>query len=142
MFQRKNERGFTLIELLVVMIILGLLAALVAPKFFNKVGDAKVKAAKTQIALFGSALDSMYLDAGRYPTTDEGLKSLIQRPDSLEESKWKGPYLPKNKLPDDPWGKQYVYQAPGQHGKYDLYSFGADGKEGGSGEDADIVSWE
>jgi len=123
-------------------IILGLLAALVAPKFFGKIGQSKIKAAKTQIELLGSALDSFYLDVGRYPTTDEGLVSLIRKPDTIKETKWKGPYLPKNKIPQDPWGSDYIYKSPGEHGKYDLFSYGADSREGGSGEDADIVSWE
>ena len=140
--KHKRNKGFTLIELLVVMIILGLLAALVAPKFFGKIGQSKIKAAKTQIELLGSALDSFYLDVGRYPTTDEGLVSLIRKPDTIKETKWKGPYLPKNKIPQDPWGSDYIYKSPGEHGKYDLFSYGADSREGGSGEDADIVSWE
>ncbi len=138
----KTRKGFTLIELLVVMIILGLLAALVAPKFFGKIGQSKIKAAKTQIELLGSALDSMYLDVGRYPTTEEGLQSLIKRPDTIPATKWKGPYLPKNKIPKDPWGNDYQYKSPGEHNKYDLYSYGADGQQGGTGENADIVSWE
>ena len=142
MNKNNRKKGFTLIELLVVMVILGLLASLVAPKFFSKIGQSKVKTAKAQIELFGSALDSFYLDVGRYPTTEEGLKALINRPDSVPEDKWKGPYLPKTKIPKDPWGNDYVYKSPGEHGKYDLYSLGADGKEGGEGENKDIVSWE
>ena len=142
MSKKNGKKGFTLIELLVVMVILGLLASLVAPKFFSKIGQSKVKTAKAQIELFGSALDSFYLDVGRYPTTEEGLKALIKRPDSVPEDKWKGPYLPKTKIPKDPWGNDYVYKSPGEHGKYDLYSLGADGKEGGEGENKDIVSWE
>ena len=142
MNKKNRKKGFTLIELLVVMVILGLLASLVAPKFFSKIGQSKVKTAKAQIELFGSALDSFYLDVGRYPTTEEGLKALIKRPDSVPEDKWKGPYLPKTKIPKDPWGNDYVYKCPGEHGKYDLYSLGADGKEGGEGENKDIVSWE
>ncbi len=142
MNKKNRKKGFTLIELLVVMVILGLLASLVAPKFFSKIGQSKVKTAKAQIELFGSALDSFYLDVGRYPTTEEGLKALIKRPDSIPEDKWKGPYLPKTKIPKDPWGNDYVYRCPGEHGKYDLYSLGADGKEGGEGENKDIVSWE
>jgi general secretion pathway protein G len=139
MSERKlKSRGFTLIELLIVMIILGLLASLVAPKLFQKVGTSKQKAAKTQIALFETALDAFRLDIGRYPTTEEGLQALRKNP-GLE--KWAGPYLPKD-IPKDPWGRDYVYKCPGDHGEYDLYSLGADGKEGGEGENADIVSWE
>jgi general secretion pathway protein G len=134
----RREKGFTLIELLIVMIILGLLAALVAPKLFQKVGSSKQKAAKAQIALFESALDAFRLDVGRYPTTEEGLQALVKNPGL---PKWDGPYLPKG-VPKDPWGNDYVYKCPGEHGEYDLYSLGADGKEGGEGENADIVSWE
>lgn len=133
-----REKGFTLIELLIVMIILSLLAALVAPKMFSKIGTSKQKAAKTQIALFGSALDQFRLDVGRYPNTEEGLDSLRKNP-RLDH--WDGPYLPKD-VPADPWGKPYVYRCPGEHGDYDLISFGADGQEGGEGENADIVSWD
>jgi general secretion pathway protein G len=134
---RAFEKGFTLIELLIVMIILSLLAALVAPKMFQKVGGAKQKAAKTQIALFGGALDQFRLDIGRYPKTDEGLESLRKNP-GLDS--WDGPYLPKE-IPPDPWGKTYVYRCPGEHGDYDLISLGADGQEGGDGENSDVVSW-
>ncbi len=132
-----NSRGFTLIELLIVMIILGLLAALVAPKLFQKVGSSKVKAAKAQIGMLGTALDTFRLDVGRYPTTEEGLKALRTNPGV---DNWDGPYLPKD-IPKDPWGNEYIYQCPGEHGDYDLYSLGADKQEGGKGENADIVSW-
>jgi general secretion pathway protein G len=135
---RKRERGFTLIELMIVIIILGLLAALVGPKLFGKVGAAKQKAAKAQIELFGTALDALRLDVGRYPTTDEGLKSLREKPSGMEN--WKGPYLPKE-IPNDPWGKAYVYKSPGEHGDYDIISYGLDGAQGGEGENEDVVSW-
>jgi general secretion pathway protein G len=120
------------------MIILGLLAALVAPKMFQKVGGAKLKAAKAQIALFGTALDAYRLDVGRYPSRDEGLDALRKNPGI---NSWDGPYLPKD-IPLDPWGNQYVYAAPGEHGDYDLYSTGADGQIGGEGENSDVNSWE
>ncbi len=135
----RNQNGFTLIELLVVIIILGLLSALVAPKFFGKVDKAKQKTAKTQIELFGSALDEFRLDNGRYPTTAEGLEALRTKPGAL--ANWDGPYLPKS-IPMDPWGKPYVYLSPGEHGPYDLLSYGADGAAGGDNNDKDIVSWE
>lgn len=138
MKNRSNQKGFTLIELLIVMIILGLLAALVAPKMFQKVGSSKQKAAKTQIALFGTALDTYRLDLGHYPSSDEGLQALRTNPG---DDNWDGPYLPKD-IPKDPWGQEYVYQSPGEHGDYDLYSLGADKQEGGEGEDADVNSWE
>lgn len=132
------RKGFTLIELLIVMIILGLLAALVAPKMFQKVGSSKQKAAKAQIALLGTALDAYRLDMGKYPSTDQGLDALRTNPG---HDNWDGPYLPKD-VPKDPWGNAYVYQSPGEHGDYDLYSLGADGQEGGDDENADVVSWE
>ena len=135
--RRSAQRGFTLIELLIVMIILGLLAALVAPKMFQKVGSSKQKAAKTQIALLGGALDQFRLDVGRYPSTEEGLNALRQNP---RVDSWDGPYLPKD-VPNDPWGKAYIYRCPGEHGDYDLSSLGADGQDGGEGENADVASW-
>ncbi len=138
MKKRARKKGFTLVEILVVIIIIGLLAALVGPRLFGKVGVAKQKAAKAQIELFGTALDAFRLDVGRYPTTEEGLKALREKPSGVE--KWDGPYLPKE-IPLDPWGRSYVYRSPGEHGDYDLISYGRDGVEGGQGEDEDIVSW-
>jgi general secretion pathway protein G len=135
---RQQERGFTLIEIMVVVIIIGLLAALVGPRLFGKVSIAKQKAAKAQIELFGTALDTFRLDVGRYPTAEEGLKALREKPAGAEN--WQGPYLPKE-IPVDPWNKQYVYKSPGEHGDYDLISYGLDGAEGGEGENQDIVSW-
>jgi general secretion pathway protein G len=134
----KGEKGFTLIEILVVVIIIGLLAALVGPKLFGKVSAAKQSAAKAQIELFGTALDTFRLDVGRYPTAEEGLKALREKPSGVEG--WQGPYLPKE-IPIDPWGTPYVYKSPGEHGDYDLISYGLDKVEGGEGENQDIVSW-
>jgi len=134
----RNHKGFTLIELLVVIIIIGLLAALVGPRLFGKVGAARLKAAKAQVEMFGTALDTFRLDVGRYPSTEEGLNALREKPSGAE--RWDGPYLPKE-IPSDPWGKPYVYQSPGTHGEYDLFSYGADGVEGGEGENQDAVSW-
>ncbi len=136
--KRIKKRGFTLIELMIVIIIIGLLAGLVGPKLFGKLTQAKQKAAKAQIELFGTALDAFRLDVGRYPTTEEGLKALREKPSGVEE--WKGPYLPKD-IPLDPWGRPYIYKCPGDHGEYDLLSYGLDGVEGGEGENQDIVSW-
>lgn len=133
-----DKKGFTLIELLVVMVIIGLLAALVAPKLFPKLGKGKIAAAKAQIELFGQALDQFRLDVGRYPTTQEGLNSLVTSP-GLD--KWEGPYLKKG-IPPDPWGNAYIYQCPGAHGEYDLSTYGRDAKPGGEGEDQDVTSWQ
>lgn len=134
----KDRRGFTLVELLVVMVIIGLLAALVGPRLFPKLGKGKQAAAKAQIELLGQALDQFRLDTGRYPTTQEGLNALMVNPGI---DRWDGPYLKKS-LPNDPWGRPYVYQSPGTHGEYDLLSYGRDGMLGGDGEDKDVVSWE
>ena len=135
---KMKEKGFTLIELLIVMVILGLLAALVGPRMFGKVGKSKQKAAKSQISLFETALDTYRLDVGKYPTTSQGLEALRAQPDDSE--RWDGPYLSKQ-IPLDPWGHPYEYRAPGEHGDFDLISLGADGSPGGEKEDEDIVSW-
>lgn len=135
---RKRERGFTLIELLIVMIILGLLAALVGPRMFGKVGKSRQRAAKAQISLFETALDTYRLDVGRYPTTEQGLEAL--RADPGDSERWDGPYLEKE-IPVDPWGHAYVFECPGENAEYELVSLGADGQAGGEGEDADIVNW-
>ncbi len=135
----KSRAGFTLIELMVVMIILGLLAALVVPRMFGRVGEAKQKAAYSQIELFGTALDSFRLDTGRYPTTSEGLEALVAQTSGIEE--WNGPYLKKIEIPVDPWNNKYYYESPGKNGDYDIISFGADKADGGDKENKDIVSW-
>jgi general secretion pathway protein G len=138
MRNKKNERGFTLIELLIVMIILGLLAALVAPRMFGKVGKSKQKAAQSQIALFETAIDTYRLDMGKFPSADQGLMALRVKPEG--ETNWDGPYLPKE-IPLDPWGHPYEYRYPGEHGDYDILSYGADGQPGGDDDDADVVNW-
>ncbi|OGP73765.1 MAG: type II secretion system protein GspG [Deltaproteobacteria bacterium RBG_16_49_23] len=135
---RRGERGFTLIEIMIVIIIIGLMAGLVAPRLMDKLTQAKHKAAKAQVALYGTALDTFRLDVGRYPTTEEGLKVLREKPPGVEM--WKGPYLSKE-VALDPWGKPYIYKSPGEHGDYDLLSFGLDGVEGGEGENQDVMSW-
>jgi general secretion pathway protein G len=135
----RNNNGFTLIELLVVMVIIGLLAALVGPRFIRQEEKAKVKAARAQIELLSTALDTFRLDVGRYPTSDEGLEALRHQPGGVE--RWDGPYLKKD-VPTDPWGKPYVYKSPGEHGSFDIFSYGADGAAGGDGDNRDITSWE
>ncbi|MFQ5899522.1 MAG: type II secretion system major pseudopilin GspG [Candidatus Methylomirabilia bacterium] len=134
------ERGFTLIELLVVIIILGLLAALVGPRLFGRVGQSKQVTARAQIELLGAGLDQYRLDVGAYPTSAQGLEALVRDPGV---SDWAGPYLKKNAIPKDPWKAPYEYRCcPGEHGDYDLWSYGADNAPGGEGEDADVTSWE
>src|SRR5688500_4041288 len=133
--RRTRDKGFTLLELLVVVVIIGLLAGFVAPRYFGQVGKSEVNAAKAQIDALEKALDQYRLDTGRYPSNELGLKALVERPAS--EPKWNGPYLKKS-VPLDPWGKAYLYKIPGQKGDFDLVSLGRDGQPGGSGEDADI----
>lgn len=136
---RPNPAGFTLLELLVVLVILGLLAGYVAPKYFSQIGKSEAKVAKAQVEAFDKALGQYRIDVGRYPTSEEGLAALNTKP--ANEPKWAGPYLSKQ-VPLDPWGKPYIYRYPGQHGEYDLYSLGKDGAPGGTGEAADITSWQ
>jgi general secretion pathway protein G len=131
-------RGFTLLELLVVMVIIGLLAGYVGPKFFAHIGKAEVKTARAQIDSLEKALDAYRLDVGSYPSTEQGLVSLVQAP--AEQPQWKGPYLKKG-VPEDPWHHPYQYKAPGEHGEFDLFSLGKDGQPGGTGEAEDIVNW-
>src|ERR1700745_2518049 len=136
---RRAERGFTLVEILVVITIIGLIMALVGPRVINYLGEAKVKAARIQIESFSSALDLYYLDAGRYPSSSEGLTALAQRPGGA--AAWNGPYVKGGLVPNDPWGHPYLYRSPGEHGAYDIVSYGADGQEGGTGTASDIASW-
>jgi len=136
-FGRKST-GFTLLELLVVMVIIGLLAGYVGPKYFSQVGKSEVKATKAQIDALGKAIDQFWLDTGHYPSMEEGLAALVTRPPN--EPKWDGPYLQKD-VPPDPWGRAYVFKIPGDHREYDLYSYGKDGQPGGEGEMADITNW-
>lgn len=135
----RKQEGFTLVELIVVVIIIGLLSGLVLPQFIKQSEKATAKAAKAQIELLGTALDTFRLDVSRYPTTQEGLQALTQKPGGVD--RWDGPYL-KKEVPSDPWGKAYVYKSPGDHGPYDILSYGADGVPGGEGNDRDVASWE
>lgn len=135
----RHIAGFTLLELLVVMVIIGLLAGFVAPRYFSQVGKSQVKAAKAQVDALDKALEQLRLDMGRLPTTEEGLALLNTAPPN--DPNWGGPYL-KKEVPKDPWGRPYVYVQPGTHNNdFDLYSFGKDGQLGGTGEDADIGNW-
>lgn len=134
-----RQLGFTLLELLVVMVIIGLLAGYVGPKYFAQIGKSEVKTAKAQLDSLSKALDQYRLDNGHYPSNENGLTALNTAP--ADEEKWKGPYLQK-KTPNDPWGKSYQYRYPGEHGEYDLWSFGNDGVAGGNDEAADVSNWE
>ena len=139
--QRRGRvpRGFTLVELLVVLAILSLLVALAAPRVINYMSTAKTDSARIQIQKLGAVLDLYRLEVGHFPTDDEGLQSLVDRPSRAET--WNGPYLKNRTALTDPWGRPYLYRSPGQHGDYDLYTLGADGRDGGDGEDQDITSW-
>jgi len=137
--RRNNYSGFTLMELLIVLVIIGLLAALVGPTVYQRIKPAKQSAARAQIENFMTALDNFYIDVNRYPSPQEGLKALRIKPDGSD--RWKGPYL-KKEVPDDPWGNPYVYRSPGRNGGYEIVSYGADGREGGEGDNQDINSWE
>jgi general secretion pathway protein G len=134
-----HHRGFTLLELLVVMVIIGLLVGYVGPMYFKQVGKSEIKTTRAQIDSFGKALDQYRLDTGHYPSSEQGLNALFEKPDN--EKKWDGPYLKKS-VPLDPWGNPYLYKRPGDHGEYDIISYGKDGTAGGTGEAADIGSWE
>jgi general secretion pathway protein G len=133
-----RHAGFTLLELLVVIVIIGLLASMVAPRYFDQLGKSNTKIARAQIVALEKALDQYRLDLGHYPTTEEGLNSLFVKPNN--EEKWKGPYL-KKAVPADPWGRPYIYKSPGDHGELDLSTLGADGQPGGSDENGDVGNW-
>lgn len=135
-----RPRGFTLLEILVVLVILGLLASLVGPQVFKQLSSSKSKTASLQIEELSSALDLYRLEVGGYPTSEQGLDALINKPANID--KWNGPYLKKTIIRDDPWGNAYIYVFPGEHGEFDLYSLGADKQEGGEGENKDVRSWE
>lgn len=134
----RTLQGFTLLELLVVMVIIGLLAGYVGPRYFAQIGKSEIKVARAQIDSLDKSLDQFRLDTGHYPSLEDGLASLVTRPAS--EAKWDGPYLKKG-VPQDPWGNPYVYRMPGEHSEYDLLSYGKDGQPGGEGEAADVTNW-
>ncbi len=142
--QRRSQGGFTLIELMVVIVIIGILAAYIAPRFIGQTEKAKVSEAKAQIRSFEIALKMFRLDNGFYPSTEQGLESLVTQPTTgrIPEKYNKGGYLESARIPDDPWGNPYIYTSPGSHGfDYEIVSLGADGLEGGEDENADIESW-
>ncbi|VIO71912.1 Type II secretion system protein G [Bradyrhizobium ivorense] len=134
--RRSGQEGFTLVEMLVVIAIIGLIMGLIGPRVLNYLSESKVKTARIQLQSFSSALDLFYLDAGRFPSTAEGLAALVRRTPGV--AAWNGPYLKGGNVPTDPWNHAYVYRSPGEHGPYDIVSYGADGQEGGSGTSADI----
>jgi general secretion pathway protein G len=135
--KNNGEQGFTLVEMLVVITIIGLIMGLIGPRVLNYLSESKVKAAKIQLQSFASALDLFYLDAGRFPSTSEGLAALVKQTPGV--SAWNGPYLRGGNVPNDPWSHGYVYRSPGEHAPYDIISYGSDGQEGGSGVAADIT---
>lgn len=137
-FAARKSLGFTLLELLVVMVIIGLLAGFVAPRFFAQIGKSETKVARAQLDALEKALDQYRLDVGRYPSGEQGLAALMERPSGL--ARWSGPYLKKT-IPQDPWGNPYLYKSPGEHGEFDLLSHGKDGQPGGTGEAEDITNW-
>lgn len=135
-----REAGFTLVELLIVLTILVLLASLIGPRVIGYLSSSKTKAAKVQIEAVAATLQLYRLDNGRYPTTSEGLKALVERP--ANANSWNGPYLTKKEVPNDPWGRPYSYRSPGQNGEFDVFSLGADNQAGGTGENSDVTSWQ
>lgn len=133
-----KKQGFTLLELLVVIVIIGLLASIAAPKLFSQIGKSETKTARAQIEALGLGLDQYRIDVGQYPTTEQGLIALNKNPGNVP--KWAGPYLKKS-VPNDPWGKPYLYKSPGEHGDYDLSTLGKDGQLGGTSDAEDVLSW-
>lgn len=134
-----GSRGLTLLELMVVLLIIAGIAAIAVPVYLNHLTNSQIKTAKIQVSQLGTILDMYRLDVGRYPTSEEGLEALLTQPPGLD--RWSGPYLQKRESLTDPWGHPYGYRSPGEHGSYDLWSYGADGAEGGEEENADITSW-
>jgi general secretion pathway protein G len=136
--RRSGQAGFTLVELLVVLVILVLLASLVGPRVMGYLGSSRSKAAKVQIESLSSALELFKLDTGRYPSSSEGLRALVEAPSGI--GTWNGPYLTKRDVPNDPWGRPYNYRFPGQSAPFDIFSLGADNQVGGTGENEDITN--
>lgn len=134
------QAGFSLVEMLVVLVIIGLIMGLVGPRVLSYLSDSRVKAARLQIESFSNSLDLFYVDTGRYPTTQEGLGALLERPSDAD--RWSGPYLRSNSVPNDPWGNSYVYRSPGAHGAYDLMSYGSKGRESGESSESELANWQ
>ncbi len=140
---RRRSSGFTLIEIMIVMVIIAMLAALVGPRVMGALGSSKVKATRIQLETLSSTVEAFHLDTGRFPTQAEGLQVLVENPEKAPIKNWRGPYLKKNKVPNDEWGNAFIYEIPSKHKMpFDIYSLGADGKPGGSGDDADLGNWE
>jgi general secretion pathway protein G len=139
----RRSCGFTLIEIMIVMVIISMLAALVGPRLVGALSGSKVKATKIQIESLSNSVETFHLDVGRYPTQQEGLGALLENQQKTPIENWRGPYLRKNKVPNDEWGRPFTYEVPSKHRMgFDIYSLGADGKAGGSGDDADIGNWD
>jgi general secretion pathway protein G len=139
---QRRTKGFTLIEIMIVMVIIAMLAALVGPRIQSALGGSKVKATKVQIETLSAMVEAFHLDTGRFPTAQEGLQVLVENPANAPIKGWRGPYLKKNKVPADEWGNALVYEIPSKQGmEFDIYSLGADGKLGGTGDDAEIGNW-
>lgn len=139
----RKEAGFTFIEIMIVIVIIGFLASIVGPQVIGRVGKARTVSAQNQLGTFDTALEQYYLDNGTYPTTEQGLQGLYAKPGiSPVPKNWNGPYV-QREIPKDPWGNPYIYKCPGEHNpkSYDVYSYGKDGQEGGTGESADITNW-
>lgn len=136
---RGRRGGFTILELMVVLLILALLGTIAAPQVTKYLRKAKSQTAKVQVDALSAAVDSFHLDVGRFPSSDEGLKVLVDRPS--DTAKWDGPYVKKHDSLIDPWGHPYLYRFPGQHGEYDVYTLGSDNREGGEGDAADVGNW-
>jgi general secretion pathway protein G len=141
--RRPSQSGFTLIEIMIVMVIIAMLAALVGPRLMNALGGSKVKTTRIQLETLSNAISAFHLDTGRFPTQQEGLAVLVENPQAAPIKSWRGPYLSKNRLPADGWGNPFVYEIPSKNKmSFDIYSFGADGKSGGTEDNADLGSWE
>lgn len=142
MFRQKYE-GFTLIEIMIVMVIIAMLAALVGPRVMGALSSSKLKASRIQIETLSASVEAFHLDIGRYPTQIEGLQVLVENPENTPIKNWRGPYLKKNKVPNDGWGNAFFYEIPSKHKMaFDIYSLGADGKPGGTGDDAELGNWD